>query len=200
MSAKYLVIDTETSGLYPTKHGLIQFAGVVCDEKLEILDELKLDINPGNVEISQEALKISGFTTERIQDGISLLEFVEKLEKFLVKHFTMEKKPVIIGQFWPFDFAQIQQICVNFNKENLIQNYLQNDFIDTKVLVNFANLLAESKGLEIPFKLTSLSKLGGLKDKLGIDQNKFQAHDAMGDVLATLEVLKVLVFKFEFRL
>jgi len=98
MSAKYLVIDTETSGLYPTKHGLIQFAGVVCDEKLEILDELKLDINPGNVEISQEALKISGFTTERIQDGISLLEFVEKLEKFLVKHFTMEKKPVIIGQ------------------------------------------------------------------------------------------------------
>jgi len=61
-------------------------------------------------------------------------------------------------------------------------------------------LLAESKGLEIPFKLTSLSKLGGLKDKLGIDQNKFQAHDAMGDVLATLEVLKVLVFKFEFRL
>ena len=54
-------------------------------------------------------------------------------------------------------------------------------------MVMTANVKAELKGEEIPFPVTSLSKKGGLKDKFGLQE--YQAHDALGDVLATRDVL-----------
>jgi DNA polymerase III epsilon subunit-like protein len=70
---------------------------------------------------------------------------------------------------------------------------LGNDIIDTKCIVNTLNLMAHLKGESLPFPITSLSKPGGLKDILGIDESMFVAHDALGDCEATLEVLKRLV-------
>ena len=62
-----------------------------------------------------------------------------------------------------------------------------NDIIDTKALANSINARALLKGRPAPFPVTSLSKPGGLKELFGI--TAYQAHSALGDVLATREVL-----------
>ena len=65
---------------------------------------------------------------------------------------------------------------------------LGNNFIDTKSLTNYFNLKAIISNQPVPFPVTSLSKEGGLADTLGI--GGFEAHTALGDCQATLEVLK----------
>ena len=42
---KLLYIDTETTGLYPNKHGLTQVAAIVVIDGEEV-DSCNLDINP----------------------------------------------------------------------------------------------------------------------------------------------------------
>ena len=45
-NAKYLVLDTEATGLLPGIHGLIQLAGLALDEQFNTVDSLNFDIKP----------------------------------------------------------------------------------------------------------------------------------------------------------
>ncbi len=196
--AKYLVIDTETTGFYPQKNGLIQLSCLVTNSKLEIIDTFDYIVNPPKeVEITKESLEITNFTIEKIKTGVSYQEVSQLFLEFLNKYFSKDYKPIIIAQFFPFDWAFLQQVFVSTGFEQKIcQDLLQNDFIDTKVLANFANLKAKFNNKELPFLSTSLSKKGGLKDKLNLTDKNMIAHNALGDCLATLEVLKkILVIK-----
>ncbi len=187
-SSKFLVIDTETTGLSPTKHGLIQIAALALDVKLNIKDTFVMDIcPPDGYEVSEEAMKITGFTLERIEKGASYKEFCDKFSQFVKNNF--DEEPTAIGQFYPFDFAVLDNVFTRCGfAETMSRDILTNKFIDTKSLVLSINLKASMAGKEIPFPVASLSKPGGLKDKFGI-YDKFQAHDALGDVMATREVL-----------
>jgi DNA polymerase III epsilon subunit-like protein len=82
--------------------------------------------------------------------------------------------------------------------QQLLQNYdlnlLDRNFLDTKSLANIINIVSENQTDKIPFEITSLSKEGGLKDVLNVGKETI-AHDALGDCLATLEVLKKLLQK-----
>jgi len=198
--AKYLVVDTETTGLQVHENGLIQLAALALDENLEIMAQFIQDVcPPDGIVINQESLDITGFTIERIKSGCSYREVVEKFMIFVNKHF--KEMPIAVGQFYPFDYSFLNSIFfqtrpeVGFNKE-----LFGNDFIDTKSLANTLNLKASLSRKNLPFPITSLSKTGGLKDSLGIDQNTFQAHDALGDCLATREVLIQLLTKFELNI
>ncbi|MEI6729070.1 MAG: 3'-5' exonuclease [bacterium] len=193
-TGKYLVVDTETTGFYPSKNGLIQVGAVALDERLEIIDSFNLDTcPPGEYQISQESLEVTGFTVERIQKGFSYEVFGKKFAKFLDKNFA--GKIISVGQFYPFDYAFIEMALSKTKyHQTIMQDKLSNDFIDTKAVVNFLNLKATLNNQELPFASTSLSKPGGLKEKLSV-QN-YQAHDAMGDVLATVDVLRVLAERF----
>jgi DNA polymerase III epsilon subunit-like protein len=188
-TSKYLVLDTETTGLNTSECGLIQVGAIALDEKLNVIESYIQDINPGSdIQVSDEALKVNGFTLERIQKGVSYTEFCQSFLEFLNQHFG-QNKAILVGQFLPFDYSFLWKV---FNQNNLnleLAQYIGNDFIDTKSLVNTMNLQAELKNESKPFPITSLSKTGGLKDILGIDSNEFKAHDALGDCLATREVL-----------
>jgi len=185
---KFIVIDTETTGLHPNKHGLIQLAAISLDEKLEILDTFNVDVRPpDNVEISDQALEINHFTLERIRAGKSYLETAELFLQFFEKNF--ETRPTAIGQFYPFDFAVLENFCTAAGyEEKIMQTWLGNDFIDTKSLANSLNLKAMLEGKPLPFVSTSLSKPEGLRKILNLSSNLL-VHDALGDILATREAL-----------
>jgi DNA polymerase III epsilon subunit-like protein len=193
-TGKYLVVDTETTGFYPSKNGLIQVGAVALNDQLKIIDSFNLDVCPkGEFEISQESLEVTGFTIERIEKGVEYEIFGKKFAKFLDKNFS--GKIISVGQFYPFDYAFIEMALSKTKyHQSIMQDKLSNDFIDTKAVVNFLNLKARLNNQELPFTSTSLSKPGGLKEKLNI-QN-YKAHDAMGDVLATVDVLRALAEKF----
>ncbi len=185
--AKYLVLDIEATGLLPGIHGLIQLAGLALDEQFAILDSLSFDIQPPqNTVIEPTALEINGFTLERIAQGVSYRQAAERLLSFLEKHFAQE--PILIGQFYPADYAMLVELCKQTGAlGRKLHEKLGNNFLDTKVIVNLINLKAQEQGLKPTFPVVSLSKPGGIKEVLGL-QN-YLSHDAMGDVLATREVL-----------
>jgi DNA polymerase III epsilon subunit-like protein len=114
----------------------------------------------------------------------------EQFLNFLNKHFSAE--PIVIGQFYPFDYAFLEQMFSTCGYgDGLAVAIKGNDIIDTKALANSINVRALLKGNPAPFPVTSLSKPGGLKELFGI--TAYKAHSALGDVLATREVLLKLL-------
>ena len=61
------------------------------------------------------------------------------------------------------------------------------------MIANLLNMQARYRGESEFFGSTSLSKPGGLKDRFGISGSQYAAHTAMGDVMATIEVLRRFV-------
>ncbi len=189
MYAKYLIIDTETTGFYFGKNGLIQLAAMVLDEQLNEISRFCIDICPNEpFDIAPESLVITGFSLDRIYAGISYQAMCELFLDLLTEHFP-NRKPIVIAQFFPFDYAFLYQVFMECNLHLELNKKFGNDFIDTKAMVNAINLQADLQNKPKPFPITSLSSKGGLKDILGIKQESFTAHDALGDCLATREVL-----------
>jgi DNA polymerase III alpha subunit (gram-positive type) len=187
----YLIIDTETSGLWPNYHGLIEFACAVVNKDLEIIDTFTIDIKPPKkTVIDKTSLKINGFTQERIEAGASYQVATEKITDFISKHF-ITTTPILVGQFYPFDYAFLTVMYTSVNKIQELESFLSNKFIDTKSTVILANKRAEFQNKKLPFPSTSLSSPGGLKDVLEIKEQA--AHTALGDVLMTHEVFVKLI-------
>lgn len=190
-TAKYLVLDTESTGLLPGKHGLIQLACASLDENLDILNQFCLDVRPpeGTV-LDPEALEINGFTSDRINQGVSYQTAAQLLLAFLQQEFANE--PIVIAQFYPADYAILLELCKQTGSiGSELHRKIGNSVLDTKTVVILLNLLRQKSGRDPIFPIVSLSKPGGVKDVLEIGGHR--AHDALGDVLATREVLKKLL-------
>jgi DNA polymerase III epsilon subunit-like protein len=187
--AKYIVIDTEATGL-SLNHGVIQLAWIIVDINLEIMDQSCFDICPPNgYETSVEASKIHGISDQRIKNGKSYEEAAEQFYKNISKYFPKEK-PVVIAQFWPFDYKMLEMMFCKVGQFDKFNSIIGNEFIDTKALVITLNTAAKLKNQPIPFPVTSLSKPGGLKEKFSLS---FDSHDALGDCKGTLELFKKLL-------
>jgi DNA polymerase III epsilon subunit-like protein len=189
----YAVADLETGGLLPGYHGVTQCCIVVLDEKFAVLDTLEIDINPpDNYQLDPEALQFNGMTLEQIHAGVTYPEAASKIIAYLGKHF--ESSPTWVGQFFPFDFAGLLDLMIQTKNHESFLKYFSNKFLDTKVIAGYLNLKAQHQNKPLPFPNSlSLSSAGGLKDTLGVSQTDFKAHTALGDVLATKEVLKKLI-------
>ena len=180
------MIDTETTGLNPQKHILIQLAAAALDKDFDILETFCADVKgEKGFEYSDKAMEITGFTEERILNGENPEKVANDFLDFIKNNFG--RTPILVGQFFPFDYAVLTRFFENVDKMPKWLDLTRNKILDTKSLAISANIYAEMQGEEIPFPVTSLSKEGGLKDKFGLGQ--YQAHDALGDVLATRDVL-----------
>ncbi len=148
---------------------------------------------PDNVIIDPAALEYNWFTLDRIAMGKSYEEFCDFWDWFLDTYFPNGKKPIMVGQFIAADIAFLASVFANARREKLYEK-LWNDIIDTKSIANQANAIARYNNIPLPFTSTSLSKPGGIADKLHI--TGYDAHTANGDIMATREaLLKFLKFK-----
>lgn len=190
----YLVLDLEMTWLNPFQHGVIEVAATVLDDSFEIVGDFHMDLlPPDNVIIDPAALEYNGFTLDRIAMGKSYEEFCDFWDGFLDTYFPGGKKPIMIGQFIAADIAFMASIFANARREKLYEK-LGNDIIDTKSIANQANAIARYNKIPLPFTSTSLSKPGGIADRLHITW--YDAHTANGDIMATREaLLKFLKFK-----
>ena len=188
MKTNKLWIDTETTGLSPSKHGVIQLA-MVFEVGGEIVDKYNFKLNPfGRCEYDEKALEINGITREQIS--------IYPLEKIVFK--DIMGALILNKHYGKFDIAGYNtSFDIKFFRSLFARNGNPNDFTefcswyDTDVfaLVKILKNIVGTKNL----KLETVCKVYGIK---------LNAHDAMSDILATRKLyykLLKIYFKKDHR-
>jgi len=161
-NTEYVVFDTETTGLNPAEHTIIEIAAVKMKGS-EIVDKWSQLIDP-QMEIGAKTTEITGITNEMLR-GQETLDVV--LRKF--KDFT--KDAVLVAHNAEFDRAFINACAKRIGLEPW-----DNPFLDTLPL---ARMLY--KGLRN-------YKLGTLAKKFNVEL--IQAHRALDDTVALAHVFQ----------
>lgn len=173
-----MFFDLETTGTDVRKHGIIQFAGIVEIDG-EIVDELEIKINPGEVEWHEKAIEANGITPDMVKEHVPKIQAYSSIDKFLTTHVDKyDKKDKMI----PAGYN------VNFDRKFLEQFYYDNGNKYFGGLVNYYDA-------DVFYVLKYLRQLGmysgGLKlteacEHFGIELTN--AHDALADIKATRQL------------
>lgn len=180
--ALYLPFDTETGGLGDDV-SILSAHFAVCDEDMNVLDELSLFTKPNNGQyvVNAEALiinKIDLISHDRIANTYS--EAGGLLRDFLWKHSQNGKvKLVPIGKNVGFDIKKVTDNLLGVKTWNQFVSYRLYDITGLVIYLKRQGALPENAP-------DSLEKLAHYFD-IPID-----AHTAKGDNLAQIEVLKRL--------
>ena len=167
---RLLVFDTETTGLYPDRDQIIEFAAVVVEKKgvVDTFDEL-IELAPGT-SIPENITALTGITNEAVaQRGISKTALRAHLAHWL------SANTLLVAYNAHFD------LCFTYY-------LLHQDFLDYKLQgKDKLDLLTVYKDRRpYPHKLTHAIEAYGLSDKV------VNSHRAIDDVLATVEVMKAM--------
>jgi DNA polymerase III epsilon subunit-like protein len=170
------VLDTETTGLDPKQHEIIQFAAVRVylkdDGSINITDKIDIKIKPKDILLaSPHALKINGYTEAAWIGALEIDKHLSTIENFI------STSDFLLGQNLIFDMRFLAKAFANANKKINFGRYA-----DTRQMAN--KLVA--KGI---LKNASMDRLCEHYDI------KFhgRAHTALTDCQRTINVwLKLL--------
>jgi len=181
INAKLLVVDVETGGLDPSEHSILSLGAVVLDEG-EVVDKFLATIKEPNFLATEPALKINGFTKERIEkEGHNPEEVVLEFESFILRNDFDDDKIVLAGHNVNFDIGFIKRLY-SFTKQSY-ESRFSHRVLDTQT----AALLLKYAG-RITTEATSLDALCacfGIKGR-----KKGTPHTALEDAELTAELLK----------
>jgi DNA polymerase III epsilon subunit-like protein len=191
---KILWFDCETTGLNPIQNDIISLA-MIIEIDGEVTDKLYLKIQPHSFEnISDEALKINGFTREDLktflppkeahkQIATLLAKYVDKFKKFK----TMEDKLIPAGYNVLFD---IQFLSEFFKKcdDNYFGSFIDYHKLDVASIVLFLQM---HKKIDIKgYKLINVAEYL---------QASIDAHNAESDIAVTRDIAYKLLNKIEVK-
>lgn len=191
---KYIVYDTETTGLIPKKASyeaypyIVQFSYIIYDETIKVYDEIiKLS---ENIEIPQESTNIHKITTEMSRK--STIKIEDCLLKFIEECMNAD---LIIGHNLNFDNAMV--VCElerykeslsheDEERENvgrLINRFLNSLFYCTmQETIDYCNIVRTFN--KSPKTYVKFPKLIELHDKMfGKDTLSIELHNSLNDVL-----------------
>ncbi len=162
-----IVFDIETTGLSQKDHRVVQFACVILNTDLEIIDEWSTYINPGSVEWSPGAVDTHGITPEMVKGEKSFKELsLEILSKFKDRDICTHN-----GNRFdiPFIANEFDRVGVDFSVDDV--NVFDTFAIEAKIA---------SRKLDDLF-----NKYTGMR----MEEAQLKAHDALSDVKATAAIL-----------
>lgn len=190
--SSFVIYDLETGGLDSRLDRTMQFAGIRVDENLNILgDPLVLYCKSPSFYIPQKsAIEVTGITSEECQEkGLSEYTFAQQINKF----FTQQNNTVVMG----FNNIKFDE---EFTRNLFYRNFLppyDYSFKDGNSRWDLINLVRATyelrpEGINWTFKEdgTPTFKLELLTKANGISHEN--AHDALSDVMATLEMLRLI--------
>lgn len=193
------VIDTETTGLDPYFHELIQICILPVDSNIQPLKvdgkgvtPFYINIRPEHPErIDPQAMKVNQLTfTDLARTGKDRLAAIDMLEHWINEKLNLgatkygtPKKIMPLGQNYAFDKAFIQR----WLSPALYDEYFHYHYRDTMIAANFLNDHAAFHAEKVPFSKCNLTWLA---KELKVPYDR--AHDALQDCLATAEVYRRL--------
>jgi DNA polymerase-3 subunit epsilon len=180
---KVLYFDTETTGLDEKLNDIIQIAGIIVIDGV-IQEEFEFKIKPISFEnISQEALDVHGYKVEDLQTFPEpheiYLKLVDIFSKYIDKY-NREDKFTPAGYNVEFDLKFLQQFFIK-NNDVYFGSFVNWKKIDPLPLLHYLDYCGR---IELPnYKLATVCEHFGIELK---------AHDALGDIRATRELLAKL--------
>lgn len=177
---KLLLVDTETGGLDASKHSIISVGMVVWEDGV-LGDTLHLTIREPEGFYNDEALKVSGFTMDRINRGCSPKQATWAIREFMRKNNVLWNTD-LGGHNLAFDVAFLKRLYslagvrYSFGHRGL-------DTLPVAVFLKACGIL----------KVDSCS-LDNLCAHYGIKIREEGApHDALQDIIATGKLLTKLI-------
>jgi DNA polymerase III epsilon subunit family exonuclease len=158
----YVVVDIETTGLSKSHHRITEIAAAVVDNKGSIRKEFQTLINPG-VKIPGFITRLTGIDDDMVKDAPTISQVMPAVIKVLGNN-------TFVAHNASFDFG-----FLDYNAAYYFRKRIGNERLCTRKL---ANRLCP----RLPSK-----KLSALCDYFNITNT--DAHRAMSDVYATVEVL-----------
>lgn len=167
----FVVLDTETTGLYPYKgHEMIAFAGIKLDRDLNEVERLHVHVWPTNARaIDPEAVRVNGFNMDawRQRGAVSAQTAANMIADFMAGC-------IPVAHNWPFDRGFLLKLI----SDHVPQKKIMRRGIDTISLAAAALLPRGETSL-------SMSRIAYL---LGWPK---QTHDALDDALMCVQLFRL---------
>ena len=116
-------LDTETNGLNPFKHQILEIALVIVDVEsgqcLETFEAIIQQPRSAWDNSDRESLKVNGFTWGEIEKGRPISEVAAAIEAAFARHGIVRGQAVFICQNPSFDRAFFSQLFVTEKQEAL---------------------------------------------------------------------------------
>jgi DNA polymerase III epsilon subunit-like protein len=179
---KLLFIDTETSGLNPKVHGILQLATMLVDLEDNFIAEFNEKMRPPAYrEIDDAALAINKFTVSDInnQQNTSLVR--DKFKDFLVENKCTPKNTYLVGWNIMFDVSFIND---SFH-EGLLRTHVNYHHMDLSCVVGFLKLWGIA--FEDLGSLSLKNTAEYIDRRSGIKPSRVY-HNAYSDVIHTVHV------------
>ena len=182
---KVLYIDTETTGLEPGRHGIIQLAALM-EYGGDVVDTFNMKFQPHEgAMINLDALKVSGTDPEELKSRTSSSDTFSEFMKFLDRHiekFDKTDKAYPAGYNVGFDLQFLEAWFRHHGSQygsGSYQNWKKLDPLPILHTMDFQGTIA------LPdYKLQTVCKAYNIP---------LNAHDALSDIIATRTLLGVLI-------
>lgn len=190
MNDNFIFYDTETSGRDPNFDQIFQFAAILTDSELRIIDQFEIRSKRlPQIVPSPGALLVTGLIPETLdQAPFSNYEFAGVISRKL-----NEWAPAVVSGYNIFSFDE--RFLRSLFYQNLYPVYqtqsLGNTRLDILPLVQACEAIA-ARSLTFPLneKGKTSKKLEHIAKANGFENHN--AHDALGDVEATIHVAKLI--------
>lgn len=186
---RYLIFDTETSGLDPNKYELLTSHFIVADAELNTIDSLSLKTKPDNrlIKSDPKAMQINKINLKKHEEeAITYKEASLELFRFLTKNLVPNTKFIAIGHNINFDLSFINSHLIKKEQWNSLVDY---NVLDTKILASFFGIT----GMIPKSDTKSLSKLAAHLD-VGFSGDP---HTAKADAIVTMNIYKIFYNHFK---
>lgn len=178
---KLLFLDTETGGLTPKTHSLLE-VGMICFDEGKIVDATEFTIKEETYQVSPYALKFNGLDLyeDIYKNGLIIPDAAQAIIKFVTKNFD-GARAVLVGHNPSIDKYMVQEL---FNKCSFnMDDYISHRMIDTMSLIWGLHLAGK-----LPQKACSSD---GAFEYFNIEVDK--RHRALSDCYATVKLFQNLI-------
>lgn len=174
MKQKVIVLDTETGGLDPQKHSLLQVAMMAC-ENGKVVDKIKINIVHDTYHVTARAMEVNKIYLATHQ-GLTPEKAAVEIMNFVRKHFPSPAQTVGHNVSFDIGFMKVLFASQGINCDDFFSYRL----LDTS---SFARILAFSGVIE------KAGSLGQVAEQFNIPFDESALHDALVDCDVTYKLL-----------